>query len=98
MPSLVIIIDGTIGYWDENKVFYLRSSVINNLIKLSTNVRLIAVAVGQTKKCVTRLCKQLSEKNEGRKPLVFDAVYLVAKIKSGRVDITHALLDCYDET
>jgi hypothetical protein len=56
MPSLVIMIDGIIGYWDEKKVFYLRSSVLNNLIALSTNFRLIAVAVGQTKKCVKRLC------------------------------------------
>jgi dipeptide/tripeptide permease len=64
---------------------------------LSTNFRLIAVAVGQTKKCVKRLCWHLAEKNDSRKPLVFDAVYLVIKIKSGRVDITHALLDCYDE-
>jgi len=40
----MILIDGVIGFWDEQKIFHIRSGVINYLIALSTNYRVVAIA------------------------------------------------------
>jgi hypothetical protein len=63
LPVLMILIDGVIGFWDEQKIFNIRSGVINYLISLSTNYRVVAIAQGQTRKCVKKLCQFLSERN-----------------------------------
>lgn len=55
LPIIVIMIDGVIGFWDELKIFHIRSGVINQLITLSNNFRIVAVASGQTKRSVKRL-------------------------------------------
>ena len=98
MPSLLIMIDGILGFFDENLDFHLRQKVLHSLVTLSLNFRLIAITVGLTKKCVKVLCRQLAERTNDKKPLVFDAVYLLKKTQKRYINLTHALLDCYDES
>ena len=79
LPLIVVMLDGVAGYWDEQKVYWVKSSVIQYLVALSTNYRVVGVAIGQSKKCVKKLCSQLAEKGPDRQPFVFDAVYLLRK-------------------
>jgi hypothetical protein len=55
-PLLIFNLDGVTGYWDEAKVYHMRSSILKYLVALSNNFRLVAVGIGQTKKCIIKLC------------------------------------------
>lgn len=43
MPILILNLDGAVGYWEKN-VYILRKGVIDSLITLSYDFRLIAVS------------------------------------------------------
>ena len=68
------------------------------LAALSCNFRLIAFATSKSKGVVTRLCYWLSEKDQNRASIVFDAVYVLQRQKRERPNITHALQDFYDDS
>lgn len=78
-------------------MYHIRQATICLLVAMSCNFRLIAIATGQSKNAIRKVCKVLSEKDSSRPQLVFDAVYLLKKTKRRRPDVTHALLDFYDE-
>lgn len=46
LPVLIINLDGTMGYWDENKNHYyvLRPKIVESLIQLSFDFRIVAVS------------------------------------------------------
>ena len=46
LPILIVNLDGIFGYFDEHKVYYLRSAVLYYLIALSANFRTIAICSG----------------------------------------------------
>lgn len=57
MPILIITVGGgVVGYWDEQKIYHIRQSSIDLLIALGCNYRLVAIAQGQSQKCVKKLC------------------------------------------
>lgn len=60
MPVLLFFIDGTFGYWDEHKNFYTRATTISYLVSLSANYRIVAIALGQSKKQVKKLVQHLA--------------------------------------
>lgn len=46
LPVLIINLDGVLGYWDDSKRFYylLRPKVVDALIQLSYDFRIVAVS------------------------------------------------------
>ena len=58
---------------------------------------MVAIRMSQKKKSIRRLCTQLSEKDGTRQGLVFDGVYKLRRNDKQIINITHALLDFYDE-
>lgn len=78
MPVLIINLDGVIGYWDDYKKFYyiFRPKVIEALIQLSFDFRLVAVS-SQRQKHIYKVIYGLTNLpgEDGNKSLVFDAVY-----------------------
>lgn len=46
LPLIILDLDGVIGYWDENKIYHMRSSTLNYLIGLSINFRIVGIAQG----------------------------------------------------
>lgn len=90
-------LDGVFGYWDEAKTYHIRYNSLQYLVSLSCNFRLVAIATAQSRGVVTRLCNWLAEKDFNKPLIVFDAVYVFARQKRDRLNITHALLDFYDE-
>ena len=92
LPMLMVNLDGIIGYFDELKMYFIKPSNITLLIALSNNFKVIAFCQGQSKNVLRKLCKLLQDKG-----MVFDAVYLLRRLKKDRVNITHALLDFWDE-
>ena len=78
LPILVINLDGAMGYWDDyNKFHYvLRPKIVDSLIQLSYDFRLIAVS-SKKQKYLFRLIHGLMNVVEDgtSKHLYFDAVY-----------------------
>jgi len=70
-------LDGVIGHWDESRTFHVRQKPLMYLAALSCNFRIIAFATSKSKGVVTRLCYWLSEKDQNRASIVFDAVYVL---------------------
>jgi|LauGreDrversion4_2_1035121.scaffolds.fasta_scaffold30939_2 hypothetical protein len=97
LPLLILNLDGIIGFFDEQKTYHIRSTALTQIVALSVNFRTIAFCQGQTKRCLKRLCQQLAERDNNRASIVFDAVYHLRKLAKDRTNITHALLDFYDE-
>lgn len=63
LPIIILNLDGIVGYFDEMKTFYLRQNALNQLIALSANFRILAFCIGQTKRCVRKLCQMLAERD-----------------------------------
>lgn len=81
MPILILNLDGAVGYWEKN-VYILRKGVIDSLITLSYDFRLIAVS-SQRQKKIWKIIYALMNmspapcdgNNNQMRHLVFDAVY-----------------------
>jgi len=86
-PVLIINLDGAMGYWDDLKsnFYVLRPKVLDGLLQLSYDFRLVAVSI-QKKKRILPLIYGLmnlpvpsenssSSKAPPLKHLVFDGVY-----------------------
>lgn len=86
-----------IGFFDESRVYQIRQAAYNQLVALSANYRTVAIGYGMTKNTLRRLCFQLAERDNSRLQLVFDAVYMLRRQNRHRPNITHTLLDFYDE-
>jgi CDP-glycerol glycerophosphotransferase (TagB/SpsB family) len=58
LPVLIVNLDGAVGYWDEQRRFYyvLRHKVVEGLIQLSYDFRLIAVSSARKR----LICKVVS--------------------------------------
>lgn len=56
LPLIIINLDGTIGYFDEHKIYFVRQHALTCLVALSSNFQIAAFCTGQTKRCVRRLC------------------------------------------
>jgi hypothetical protein len=88
MPVLIVNLDGVMGYWNtigKHKHFVLRPKIINSLITLSYDFRLVAVS-SMSQKLISRLIYGLintppnndyTEENDSKaiRHLFFDAVY-----------------------
>lgn len=87
MPVLIVNLDGVMGYWNtigKNKHFVLRSEIVDSLIILSYDFRLVAVS-SMSQKLINRLVyglmnvpssNSISDKEESQiRHLIFDAVY-----------------------
>ena len=46
LPILIINLNGVTGYFDESRTYHIRLSVIQFLVALSVNFRLIAIVTG----------------------------------------------------
>lgn len=53
---------------------------------------MVAFCTGQTKNTVRKLCSLIADRG-----MVFDAVYRLKRMVKDRTNITHALLDFWDE-
>lgn len=82
MPVLIVNLDGMLGYWDEMKRshYVLRSKVVDSMISLSYDFRLVAIST-QSQKLMFKLIYGLmniqstSDSDSSTRHLIFDAVY-----------------------
>ena len=79
LPILILNLDGAVGYW-ENTHYVLRPRIIESLIQLSFDFRLVAVSTQQQKKIfklIFGLMNVAPASDTSVEPLhlVFDAVY-----------------------
>ena len=94
MPILIVNMDGVLGYWDDQQRFYFvfRQKIIEGLIQLSYDFRLVAVSSQRTK-LINKVVQALmnipagSEATGGEanlKHLLFDAVYQLRSVNKSR--------------
>ena len=79
LPVLIVNLDGAMGYWDTTH-YVLRPKIVDSLIHLSFDFRLVAVSTDSQKnifKLIFGLMNVPSDNNcaDEARHLVFDAVY-----------------------
>lgn len=96
-PLLIVHLEGTIGFYDENKFFYLREKSLAYLSALSHNFRIVALSY-ESKSITKRLLNHFSNVMSNSKGFTFDAVYVLKKhLSGGRLNCSHILLDHAEE-
>jgi hypothetical protein len=95
-PMIIVHLEGTIGYFDENKFFYVRERNLNILQSLSHNFRIVALSC-ESKRMVKRLCRSIHN-FQSSKSFTFDAVYVLKRsLTGGWLNVSHILLDMAEE-
>jgi hypothetical protein len=96
-PLLIVHIEGTLGYFDENKFFFCREKYLSYLSALSHNFRVIGLST-EPSKITKRLCHFMSHTLSAQRGFTFDAVYVIKKqMAGGKLNCSQLLLDMADD-